>query len=1139
MSGNTIEYLIRLKDDFTAKMQGAAAVGAKGGAAIAQGMAVAVAAGLKFKDQISAGWDVLNGNYEALGTVLGALPGPLGEIGQIAGETLGKMIKETEEAAEGYRKLSAATGASVEFLSGFKEAADDVRVSGEAVDAALIKFARGLGGVKDASEGVAESGKGIAQSLADIGVNANDSEGKVRPLADLLPDVADAFARMADGPAKTALAIQLFGKQGAELIPILNKGKEGIAEMAKAAEEAGLTMSTDTIQAIDKLKQAQDALGDSWGALSRKIGTAAIPALTSIVDALNYYTGTSGTMTEAFQTVNTELEKFYMAGRVTDEGIKRIAATGANGVEVLKRFAEGGAGSNAVTQQWAQELIKLHPELLNVNDATGKATESTALLVEEQKKVAEGSAEYKSKTQDLTDAMSKRDDQLDTIKEKEKELAEAYQKGYITAGQYAQGQAHLQDQTAKVKDEFDKAAVKIHDGAEATERMDKAAQGAADRERAFEQATRDAAKAQEELKQKTENLTDGFGKLPEKMDAAAKALMAWKLATGQMSTADAEMTLVAQGLTLQYSKNKIALDDLVKIGMQYRNGEITGEQALQQAGAWKNPAFISVAKQYREVEKAAGTASQSELEHADYIKITTRIIAQKKASVDDLAYAQVYLNKTNEADAKMLKQAKADMDAKLISEVDYQKVVINTGIAHEKLSSATSKLETAVKNGTVTTTGATTITDTWNKHLAELGLTVDKTGKIVEKMPSQKDIKITGDTTGLDDPKKEVEQLKQSADKGATVNVTSDTAGLTEPVKQAKADAEKPVTVPVEYKFSNAPSFGTEKPSPSSSMTLPVAFDTTGLDKQAAAVKDQLAKLGPAGVSVSLDTVSFDQSMLRVQSALTGLPDESIAITINVPDSVKLPDFSSFSGKTAYLYADYSDVTKSVDVAQKAIDGLTGKTVDLKLNSSGSVALPTNSSISVHVVGDTKDAIDAIQAVIDKAIPEKTAYISGDDTGAMASINTVNEKAVNLKTLVIAGVNTDGSGASAGVSTAKSMPFALDAVAAVNAADVYMKTLVIAGNNQHAMGAIANVKTAMDTLKDKTVYLTVINRIIDQKDDGGGGGGGGRDNNFTNNAARGNRPVIYLAETINVRNDLDLAVITRAVDNRITQIFDR
>jgi hypothetical protein len=287
MAGNTIEYLIRLRDDFTAKMQAASTVGQKGGAAIAQGMAVAVAAGLKFKDQISAGWDVLNGNYEALGTVLGALPGPIGEIGKIAGETLGKMIKDTEEAAEGYRKLSAATGASVEFLSGFKEAADDVRVSGEAVDAALTKFARGLGGVKDATDGVAESGKGIAASLADIGVNANDAEGKVRPLADILPDVADAFSRMADGPQKTALAIQLFGKQGAELIPILNKGRDGLKEMMQAADEAGLTMSSSTVKAVDDLKQAQDSLGDAAASVGRKIGTFLIPALADTVHWFN------------------------------------------------------------------------------------------------------------------------------------------------------------------------------------------------------------------------------------------------------------------------------------------------------------------------------------------------------------------------------------------------------------------------------------------------------------------------------------------------------------------------------------------------------------------------------------------------------------------------------------------------------------------------------------------------------------------------------------------------------------------------------------------------------------------------------------------------------------------------------------
>ncbi len=892
---------------------------------------------------------------------------------------------------------------------------------------------------------------------------------------------------MADGPQKTALAIQLFGKQGAELIPILNKGKEGIAEMAKAAEEAGLTMSGKTVAAVDKLKQAQDQLSDSWTGLSRKAATSVIPALNDIVDAINYLTGSSGTMAGAFQTVNTELEKFYMVGRITDEGVKKIAATGANGVEVLKRFAEGGAGSNAVTQQWAQSLIAAHPELLKIVEATDKTTASTALLSEAQKKVTEGSVEYKDKTRDLTDAMGKRDDQLDSIKQKEKDLADAYAHGFITADQYAQGQAHLQDQTAKVRDEFDKAAGKIHDGAAATERMDKAAQGAADRERAYEQATRDAAKAAQELKDKTDNLTDGFGKLPEKLDAAAKAAMAWKLATGQMSTADAEQTLVAQGLTQAYAKHKITLEEMVQLGQKYRTGEITGEQALQQAGAWKDTAFINTAKGYREVEKAAGTATQSELEHADYIKVTTRIIAQKKASVDDLAYAQVYLNRANEADAKTLKQAKADMDAKLITETDYQKVVINTGIAHDKLSAATSKLETAVKNGTVTTTGATTITDTWNKHLAELGLTVDKTGKIVEAMPAQKDIKIKGDTSGLDDPKKEVEMLTNKADKGATVNVTGDTSGLSEPVKQAKADAEKPITVPVEYKLNAAPSFGTDKPAPTSSMTLPVSFDTAGLDAQMKAAKDELAKLGPAGVSLSLDTIGFDQSLLRVKSAL---------------------------------------------------DGLDSKTIDLKVATSGNVALPTTSSISIHVVGDTADASRAIQSVIDTVIPEKVAFIGGDSLGAMTILDAVNGAAVNSKTLVIEGVAKMAAGASG----SGGKTFAMDAINEVNAAFIPLKTAIIAGNNQHAMQAITNTKLALESIKDRTVFVNVVRNDIPTGDNGNGGGGGndGKDNRLPSNAVRGNGgAVIYLAQNLYVRDERDLALIKGMIDTRIAEVFNR
>jgi len=1106
MAGNTIEYLIRLRDDFTAKMQAASTVGQKGGAAIAQGMAVAVAAGLKFKDQISAGWDVLNGNYEALGTVLGALPGPLGQIGQIAGETLGKMIKDTEEAAEGYRKLSAATGASVEFLSGFKEAADDVRVSGEAVDSALTKFARGLGGVKDVSDGVAESGKGIAASLADIGIKANDAEGHVRPLADILPDVADAFSHMADGPQKTALAIQLFGKQGAELIPILNKGRDGLNEMMQAAKDAGLTMSGDTIRAVDELKKAQDSLGDAATSVGRKIGTTLIPMLADVVHWFNLIVTGSDDVATANKLAADAMFQMANDGKIQADTLKQVAT----GSDVLKAaFASQIGRSEAVEKSWgvlgtrgaeaAESMRQMYPELFNVSDASIKAEDSTLKLTEAQKKVTEGSVEYKDKTQDLVDTMLKRDQQLDGINEKEKALTEAYQKGYITSDQYSQGQLHLMDATAKVKDEFDKASGKIHDGAEATERMDKAAQGAAEREKGFEKSMRDAAAAAQELKDKTDNLTEGFGKMPEKMDAAAKAAMAWKLATGQITVADAEQTLVAQGLTQAYAKHKITLEQMITLGQQYRKGEISGEQALQQAGAWKDPAFVSVAKGYREVEGASGAAGKSELTHADYIKLVTTVRKTQKASMDDVIDAQLYLNKVSEADNKTMKEAKADLDAKKISERDYLAVQMNVTAEHDKVAAAAREVEKAYNGGKAATQSSIHIVDTYGQHLEDLGLKLDQYGNIVKNIPESKTVEVK---TEIDHPEITNEAIRKLMNL-PPLPVTADTTGFVKPVEGAKTEAEKPVTVPVKYDLGAGPSFGVGTPAPTSSMTLPVSFDTTGLDAQMKAAKDSLAKLGPAGVSLALDTISFDQSLLRVKSEL---------------------------------------------------DGLGNKTIDLKITTTGSATLPSNSSITVHVAGDTEDATKAIQAVIDKEIPEKTVFVNGDSIGAITILDAVNDAKVPAKTLIIQGAHKAALGAEVG---SGDKTFAMDAIADVNNAALPLKTVVIAANTTHAMTGVNNVKTALEGIKDRTVFVNVVRNDITSDGTGNngkgtGGSGGSGTGDGTNPLAQGgfgggvgggiftgNKPVVYLAQNLYVRNELDLAMIKRAVDARIAEIFNR
>ncbi len=65
----------------------------------------------------------------------------------------------------------------------------------------------------------------------------------------MFADVAEALSRMPEGAEKTALAIAVFGRSGANLMPFLNSGRDGLAEMGAEAERLGLDHVGDRRQA--------------------------------------------------------------------------------------------------------------------------------------------------------------------------------------------------------------------------------------------------------------------------------------------------------------------------------------------------------------------------------------------------------------------------------------------------------------------------------------------------------------------------------------------------------------------------------------------------------------------------------------------------------------------------------------------------------------------------------------------------------------------------------------------------------------------------------------------------------------------------------------------------------------------------
>jgi len=130
--------------------------------------------------------------------------------------------------ATGLKDMAEKTGASIENMSGLAAVAKLVGQDMTAVEGAMTKFAKNLAGTSDES-------KGTAHALDTLGLKMRDL--RQMDSADALKLVADKMAEYRDGVGKTALAQDLFGKSGAQLIPYLKDLAESGDLVAKTTAE--------------------------------------------------------------------------------------------------------------------------------------------------------------------------------------------------------------------------------------------------------------------------------------------------------------------------------------------------------------------------------------------------------------------------------------------------------------------------------------------------------------------------------------------------------------------------------------------------------------------------------------------------------------------------------------------------------------------------------------------------------------------------------------------------------------------------------------------------------------------------------------------------------------------------------------
>jgi hypothetical protein len=151
--------------------------------------------------------------------------------------------------ADAANKAAQQTGMTTEAFTSLAYAADLGGVNSEAFTKSMAKLARTMA---DA----ASNGGASAQAFRELGVSVANGDGTMRGVDQVLLDVATTFQGMQDGATKTAAAMDLFGKEGQKMIPVLNAGAAGLQAMQAEADALGVTISGGTASAAERFNDA-------------------------------------------------------------------------------------------------------------------------------------------------------------------------------------------------------------------------------------------------------------------------------------------------------------------------------------------------------------------------------------------------------------------------------------------------------------------------------------------------------------------------------------------------------------------------------------------------------------------------------------------------------------------------------------------------------------------------------------------------------------------------------------------------------------------------------------------------------------------------------------------------------------------
>jgi hypothetical protein len=228
----------------------------------------------------------LRGGMQLLNAISGAqLLGSVASTAMSYARSLVGVGQAQAEVIDSTSKMSARLGMTYSELAGLAHAGDLAGVSMDVIGKAATKA--------DVAFVKAAQGSATAQAgFSAIGLSLADLQGKSS--AERFSAITDAIAGLPTEAERAAAAVRLFGRAGAEMLPLFAGGAGSIREATEEAQRFGMALTGAQGRDVEAMNDSFSKVHAAIGGIVKQITAYLAPSITSIATTFTDFVGSMG-----------------------------------------------------------------------------------------------------------------------------------------------------------------------------------------------------------------------------------------------------------------------------------------------------------------------------------------------------------------------------------------------------------------------------------------------------------------------------------------------------------------------------------------------------------------------------------------------------------------------------------------------------------------------------------------------------------------------------------------------------------------------------------------------------------------------------------------------------------------------------